>query len=581
MSTSYEVSIELLVSDASNYAFWSIHVHKHLRKLGPLAERVVVAIILPPNFRWKNVDITNQKEIDCMQFNVLVTDYLLSIVCAEISDIILEDEEIRENNYLIWKFLKNLYSKNCSVSSVARTAHQESSVKSHEDKNSKGIDSTPEITANPEVPDSEPGSSRFRIDTENCQSDDESASTCFAQSHYGHHQCFMVTTEEKSDSDSENDSDSDRRETILKMMKKVMRQDQEMKRQKKLLNKKDDEIKCLALVEERNHALKAELDELTSKHTYLQNMHQKLKCSNDKLVDSFVGLEVAREVIVTVVKSYKQIDNACSQNDNKEKQSWYEQVIVEDYNDDLALENELLKQEVERLSKDLIKLKGKSVVQPSQNNRETMVKKLEKGSIVQNSCNLVYKSREVKPQTKKRNLAHVKCFKCSNIGHYASLCSIKIESQQNLSKRQRSLPKRRCFGCCKMGHRIATCPDKLSKPESFGMSEPKVLALKSQRHFRPNKGFKKAQEKYLEKKAQKICYTCRGKGHFGKDCPNGNSPKPNLINNVSLCVRRLSKGVGAGRMISSSTTRPRAIWVPKSLLTNLRGPNVAWVPKCA
>jgi len=35
------------------------------------------------------------------------------------------------------------------------------------------------------------------------------------------------------------------RETILRMMKKVMRQDKEMKRQKKLLNKKDDEIKCL------------------------------------------------------------------------------------------------------------------------------------------------------------------------------------------------------------------------------------------------------------------------------------------------------------------------------------------------
>ena len=96
---------------------------------------------------------------------------------------------------------------------------------------------------------------------------------------------------------------------------------------------------------------------------------------------------------------------------------------MEDCNDDLALENEVLKQEVERLSQDLSKLKGKSVVQPSQDNHETMVKKLEKESTVQNSCNLIHKSKESKSQTKKKDLAHVKCFKCSKLGHYASMCS--------------------------------------------------------------------------------------------------------------------------------------------------------------
>jgi len=279
------------------------------------------------------------------------------------------------------------------------------------------------------------------------------------------------------------------RETILGLMKKVMKQDQEIKKQKKVLNKKDDEIKCLALVEERNHALKTELDELTSKHMDLQNLHQKLKCSNDQLVDSFVNLEVAHEVIVTMVKSYKKIDNTCSQNENKEKQSWYEQVIVEDCNDDLALENEVLKQEVERLSQDLSKLKGKSVVQPSQDNRETMVKKLEKGSTVQNSCKLIHKSKESKSQARKKNMDHIKCYKCSNMGHYASVCSIKIKGQQTLSKRQRSLAKRRCFGCCKMGHRIATCPDKSSKPDSSGWYNPEssgfeiTMALQTKQRF--------------------------------------------------------------------------------------------------
>jgi len=61
----------------------------------------------------------------------------------------------------------------------------------------------------------------------------------------------------------------------------------------------------------------AELDELTSKHMDLQNMYRKLMCSNEKLVDSFATLEIDYEVIVTVVKSYKPIDNTCSQNENK------------------------------------------------------------------------------------------------------------------------------------------------------------------------------------------------------------------------------------------------------------------------
>jgi hypothetical protein len=39
-------------------------------------------------------------------------------------------------------------------------------------------------------------------------------------------------------------------------------------------------------------------------------------------------------------------------------------------------------QEVEKLKKDVAKLKGKENVQPSQDNREPMVKKLEKRIIV-------------------------------------------------------------------------------------------------------------------------------------------------------------------------------------------------------
>ena len=55
----------------------------------------------------------------------------------------------------------------------------------------------------------------------------------------------------------------------------------------------------------------------------------------------------------------------------------YENVVVESCDDLIAKKNDELKQETKRLMKDLYRLKGKGIksnVQPSQDNREDMVK---------------------------------------------------------------------------------------------------------------------------------------------------------------------------------------------------------------
>ena len=102
--------------------------------LGTVVERVVVASIIPLNFSWNKFDWKNQKDLDYMQLDPLVTDYLLSIVCTEIKETIIEDEEMRENAYLIWKFLKNLYDKDYPVWSVESIVYQDTSVNNWEIK---------------------------------------------------------------------------------------------------------------------------------------------------------------------------------------------------------------------------------------------------------------------------------------------------------------------------------------------------------------------------------------------------------------------------------------------------------------
>ena len=66
----------------------------------------------------------------------------------------------------------------------------------------------------------------------------------------------------------------------------------------------------------------------------------------------------------------------CSQATN----TCVEHVVAETCDDLITEENDQLKREVEELKIEMIKSKSKGQVQPSQNNCDDMVKKLEKGS---------------------------------------------------------------------------------------------------------------------------------------------------------------------------------------------------------
>jgi hypothetical protein len=88
----------------------------------------------------------------------------------------------------------------------------------------------------------------------------------------------------------------------------------------------------------------------------------------------------------------------------------------------------------------LSRLKGKGHVQPSQDNCDHMVKKLEKGStatcamLPQTNMKTSYQKVD-KPKIKKK--AHVKCFECSTLEHFSSECPNKRNDQAKPSRRNK------------------------------------------------------------------------------------------------------------------------------------------------
>src|SRR6185437_7229312 len=126
------------------------------------------------------------------------------------------------------------------------------------------------------------------------------------------------------------------------------------------------------------------------KFKLLSEEHEDLKLKFESINDTNDSLEMKQTIPCAIPISRVDastscidlIDESCS---NPCKEKYNENVVVESCDDLIAKENDELKQEVERLMKDLYRLKGKDIesnVQPYQDNHEDMMKKLEKGATV-------------------------------------------------------------------------------------------------------------------------------------------------------------------------------------------------------
>jgi hypothetical protein len=88
-------------------------------------------------------------------------------------------------------------------------------------------------------------------------------------------------------------------------------------------------------------------------------------------------------------------------------------------------------------------------------------------------------------------------------------------------------------------------------------------------------------DKRKQRRTKNTFNACRLKGHLSQDCPSGNKSDTKLVNSKICLHGKAKNGNDTSKVISSPYGKIKIIWVPKSLLTNLEGPNKTWVPKLA
>jgi hypothetical protein len=109
MSTSEEVSLELLLLDGLNYASWSTSVLDIFRAMGPHIEWIVDVSISPPS---DDLAILSKEKVKCLQNNAQATNVLFSALSEDIFDtVIFGDGEPLDDAHIIWITLKEKYDK--------------------------------------------------------------------------------------------------------------------------------------------------------------------------------------------------------------------------------------------------------------------------------------------------------------------------------------------------------------------------------------------------------------------------------------------------------------------------------------
>ncbi|TVU26080.1 hypothetical protein EJB05_28609, partial [Eragrostis curvula] len=328
----------------------------------------------------------------CSYLEAHAYNALSSALSACVEDVIFKKYRLLESAHLLWVALKETYgSREDTISSsefepeipTSSTSFNVQEVKQLSCEANKVQSAS---LGKPEVPVSSGRTERSSTRNEEndwCRFRPSEESVSSSDSEGEHFMCLMAKGKKKPIKKDESESEDDDLKfdklskkdmyKIMKLMKKVEEQELQLEKQEEFLIEKMEELEalsieheklhnlhisltndydnlkkdyacatnsslCVASLQQENCNLKAQFGVLTSKHVNLQKSHKEILCSHEDLIEAHALLEY------------------------------------------LMSENDNLMREVEKLKNELRVLKGKGHVQPSQDNRDDMVKKLEKGS---------------------------------------------------------------------------------------------------------------------------------------------------------------------------------------------------------
>jgi uncharacterized small protein (DUF1192 family) len=321
-----EVTLEILLSDCSNYASWSTNVINAFRTIDPQLEQILYKSIISSSYDKKNA---SEEDRRCLHLNHLAFDILGNSLSKEDyhAFIIRYDEPIHNAHDISTRIKIRVNESKHVISYDASTSFSP-------------------CETNPLKEE----------ENEHWRPNDESTSPKGLSSHLDSHICCVAN---ENDSGSTNEDEEDERSfmqlyahliledkaVMLKLLKRAREQSESLHKLEEVLTTKvqileeltkeheelecshvylvqryetisieqDNSLLCVAQLVNRNTLLKDQVERLKIENLAFQNIHDMLLCSHENLMVDHIMLNIAHKVLITNLKSQQPHSCTCVQ----------------------------------------------------------------------------------------------------------------------------------------------------------------------------------------------------------------------------------------------------------------------------